>query len=88
VNNQRNLILAIILTGLLLFGWDAGVRYFYPHANQPEPVTTQTAATTPAAIKPTREGGLVAAADVALEAQDLKTALASPARVPIVAPGL
>jgi YidC/Oxa1 family membrane protein insertase len=88
VKNQRNLILAIMLTGLLLFGWDAGIRYFYPHANQPKPVATQTAATAPAAGKPTREGGLVAAADVALEAQDLKTALAAPGRVPIVAPGL
>lgn len=88
MNNQRNLILAIILTGLLLFGWDAAVRHFYPHANQPKPVATQAASTAPTAVKPTREGGLVNAADVALEAQDLKTALAAPTRVPIVAPGL
>ncbi len=87
MNNQRNLILAIILTGLLLFGWDTGIRYFYPHANQPKPAATQAAA--PATgVKATREGGLVNAADVALEAQDLKTALASPARVPIRAAGL
>lgn len=92
MNNQRNLILAIVLTGLLLFGWDSAVKYFYPHAAQPRstengPVATQEAPPA-AANKPTREGGLVNPADAALEAQDLKTALASPARVPIVAPGL
>ncbi|MEO5586237.1 MAG: membrane protein insertase YidC [Novosphingobium sp.] len=88
MNNQRNLILAIVLTGLLLFGWDSAVRIFYPHANQPKPVAAATQAAPASAIKPTREGGLVNAADVALEVQDLKTALASPARVPIAAPGL
>ena len=91
MNNQRNLILAIVLTGLLLFGWDSAVRYFYPHANQPTKTAGPAATATPsapAAVKPTREGGLVSAADVALETQDLKTALASPARVPIAAPGL
>ena len=34
MTNQRNLILAVVLTGLLLLGWDAGLRYFYPHANK------------------------------------------------------
>ena len=37
MNNQRNMILAVLLTGLLLFGWDAGVRYFYPNAYKPRP---------------------------------------------------
>ena len=89
MNNQRNLILAIVLTGLLLFGWDSAVRYFYPHAAQPKPQAVQTQEAPPAsANKPTREGGLINPGDVALEAQDLKTALASPVRVPIAAPGL
>ena len=93
MNNQRNLILAIVLTGLLLFGWDTGVRFFYPHANQPVKTagsaSTQTKEAPPAAAnKPTREGGLLNPGDVALEAQDLKTALAAPTRVPIAAPGL
>lgn len=87
MNNQRNLILAIVLTGLLLLGWDSAVRYFYPHAAQPKPAPTQQAAA-PAATKPTREGGLANPADAVLEAQDLKTALAAPTRVPIAAPGL
>ena len=34
--NQRNLILAVVLSALLLFGWDAGVRYFYPNAGKPK----------------------------------------------------
>ena len=42
MTNQRNLILAIVLTGLLLFGWDSAIRYFYPHAAQPKPAASQT----------------------------------------------
>ena len=90
MENQRNLILAVILTGLLLFGWDAGMRYLYPHADKPKPVVT-AASTTIEGTSPgkhTREGGLVDSADVALEAKDLKTSLASGRRVPIAAPGL
>ena len=93
MNNQRNLILAVVLTGLVLFGWDAALRWFYPGYGKPKPVATATA--TPAAesgsgssAKPTREGGLTNPADIALEAQDLKTALAAPGRLPIEAPGL
>ena len=88
MTNQRNLILAVVLTGLLLLGWDAGLRYLYPQPDKP--VATATATTTAAApgtpAKPTREGGLTAAADIALEKQDLTTALASGGRVPIAGP--
>ena len=91
MTNQRNLILAVVLTGLLLLGWDAGLRYFYPQPNKPvvtasatETATTAAAAGTP--VKPTREGGLTTAADIALEKQDLTTALASGGRVPITGP--
>lgn len=89
MNNQRNIILAVVLTALVLFGWEAGMGYFYPQANKPrvEQVATPNTTDTGAA-KPTREGGLRDAADVALEAQDLKTALAAGGRVPIAAPGL
>jgi len=86
-HNQRNIIIAVLLTALVLFGWDAGMRYFYPNANKPKPAITANAdGGTPAA--PTREGGLTAAADIAAEAKDLKTALAAPTRVPVAAPGL
>jgi len=88
VHNQRNLILAIVLTGLVLFGWDAAVRHFYPQPEKPVPVATATAGADGHAVKPTREGGLTSAADIAAEAKDLKTALASGGRIPIAAPGL
>ncbi len=84
MTNQRNLILAVVLTGLLLLGWDAGLRYFYPQANKTVIAAAPVAPGTPA--KPTREGGLTSAADIALEKQDLNTALASGGRVPIVGP--
>ena len=93
MNNQRNLILAVVLTAVLLFGWDAGMRWFYPEANKPKPVAVAKAiGTVPAApadaAAPTREGGLTNPADIALEAQDLKTVLAAPGRIAIAAPGL
>ena len=98
MDNQRNVILAVVLTGLLLFGWDSAVRYFYPHPARPAAsapvVAGTTAGVTPALpdpaapAKPTREGGLTSASDVALENTDLATALKSPARVAIAAPGL
>ena len=97
MDNQRNLILAVVLTGLVLFGWDAGLRWVYPDYGEPKPVA-RARATAPADIpagdaapakeKHTREGGLTNAADIAQEARDLKTALAAPGRVPVEAPGL
>ncbi len=87
MDNQRNIILAVLLTGLVLFGWDAAIKHFYPEANKPRPVASASADPAKPA-KHTREGGLTSAADIALEAQDLKTALAAGGRIPIVAPGL
>jgi YidC/Oxa1 family membrane protein insertase len=92
VNNQRNIIMAVVLTALILFGWDAAMKHYYPQAEKPRPVASAPSnATSPdpqASTKPTREGGLTSDADIALEASDLKTSLASPGRVPIAAPGL
>jgi YidC/Oxa1 family membrane protein insertase len=93
MDNQRNIILAVLLTALVLFGWEAGLSYFYP---QREAATKQAQApATPAASDDasdkathTREGGLTSATDVALEKQDLKTALAGGGRVAIKAPGV
>ncbi|MFA7586114.1 MAG: membrane protein insertase YidC [Novosphingobium sp.] len=86
MDNQRNLILAVVLTALILFGWDAGMRYLYPEAHKPKPAATAQVDSAPG--KPTREGGLASEADVALEAQALKADLNAGPRVPIVAPGL
>jgi YidC/Oxa1 family membrane protein insertase len=89
VEKQRNIILAVVLTALVLFGWEAGVGYFYPQAKTPvQTVAAGGAEKATSPTKPTREGGLRDAADVALETQDLKSALASGGRVPIAAPGL
>ncbi len=89
MDNQRNLILAVLLSALLLFGWDAGMRYYYP---QPVKSAAQVAANptpVPGSVTPaTREGGLTNPADIATEARDLKTALHPAGRVPIAAPGL
>ena len=92
MENQRNLILTVVLMGLLLIGWDYGLRYFYPQTAQ-KPKAVASAPATPATgdaapAKPTREGGLQSPADVALEKQDLAQALASSQRVAIDAPGL
>ncbi len=94
--NQRNMILAIVMTALILFGWDIGMRYLYPNANKAKPAAAASASPAPGALapdpaasgKPTREGGLTSAADQALEAKDLQTALNPANRVPIQAPGL
>ena len=90
MNNQRNIILAVVLTGLLLFGWDSVVSHFYPHANAPRKEAAaplQPAPTAPPG-KPTREGGLNDPAAEALEAKDLASELTAAGRVPIAAPGL
>ncbi len=50
MDNQRNLLLAVVLCGLLIFGWDAAMRYYYP-----QPVETETAAATPSGT-PTSAG--------------------------------
>lgn len=93
--NQRNLILAVVLTALILFGWEAGMRYLYPNAEKARPVAASTSAPagTPGAepspaTKPTREGGLTSDADKVLEAKDLASALNPAQRVAIDAPGL
>ena len=93
MENQRNIILAVVLTALVLFGWDAGVRYFYPHAEKPAeaasaPQLDAAGAQDSVPAKHTREGGLTSPADVALEKQDLKQALSAGGRLPVEAPGL
>lgn len=85
--DNRNLLLAVVLSGLLILGWDVGMRYFYPEAAMPAPVT-QTAAAAGTAGTPG-----AAAADLGADAAgarkvDLKAALASPNRVVIDTPRL
>ncbi|GGD87250.1 membrane protein insertase YidC [Tsuneonella deserti] len=91
MNNQRNLFLAVVLCGLLLFGWEAGMKWFYPAPAVPAKEKVETSAAPapgdePAKIKRTREGGLTDPAAEALEQRDLATVLKSPQRVRIAAP--
>lgn len=86
MDNQRNLLLAVVLCGLLLFGWDFAIQRIYP---QPIEEVRRDAVATPAtAPTRTREGGLTDPAAQANERRDLATALRSPQRVAIAAPEL
>ncbi|MCC6926262.1 membrane protein insertase YidC [Novosphingobium sp.] len=89
--NFKNMVLAGVLTLLIFVGWDWGMKYLYPNANKaPVPAASAPAPAASASTSPahTREGGLTDAADKALEAKDLKTALNPATRVAIAAPGL
>jgi len=89
LENQRNIILAVLLTAFVLFGWEAGMGYFYPQPDTPEEraeIAQQVEADE--APPPTRDGGLTSAADIAAEKRSLKTALNGSGRVAVNAPGL
>lgn len=92
MSNQRNIVVAVVLSGLLLLGWDFAMRWFYPapaHTAPVEQVQQDANPASPSAtVKRTREGGLTDTADIVEEERDLATALKSPARVAIAAPGL
>ena len=83
MDNQRNLIMAIALSFLLLIGWQYAMDYFYP---QPEGVeVTEEKIDTPSKQAAAADGSL-AAGDVARQQVDLETALSSPQRVRIDSP--
>ena len=93
MDNQsiKNMVLAGVLSLLIFMGWDWGMKYFYPEANKAPVPAASAPAPSPSAsasAKPTREGGLMDAADRALEEKDLKSALNPASRVAIAAPGL
>ena len=86
MDNQRNLLLAVALSGLLILGWDMGMRYFYPAASlsaQADTVATSSEAPSPAATSAAIGDGAPVAAQAPV---DLDAALASPERVRIDAP--
>lgn len=92
MSNQRNIVVAVVLSGLLLLGWDFAMRWFYPQPSRPVATAhvdaNQASGSSAGQVKRTREGGLTDAADIAEEERDLATELKAPARVPIAAPGL
>ncbi len=86
MDNQRNLILAIVLSMLLLFGWDFAMRTFYP-----EPVVDPTQAASRVDAPGERAEAVpgMPGADSAVEVErDLDEALTGAQRVRIDAPEL
>ncbi|MBD2840683.1 membrane protein insertase YidC [Erythrobacter rubeus] len=90
MDNQRNLLLAVALSGLLILGWDFAMRTFYPAASLSAPTeAVEPAAQTSAGSAP---GTTTVAADLADGAEmpsgpiDLSAALADPNRVVIDTP--
>ena len=100
MDNQRNLLLAVVLSGLLILGWDMGMRYFYPEAAaSAEPEGAATSAAAPAAPSDagsadTAGAGAGAGGDASVAAspaaapRDLKSALATSGRIAIDTPRL
>ncbi len=83
MDNQRNLLLAVVLSGLLILGWDVGIRYIYPEA-APTASLTET-------VSPAQAGVAAGAGDIGSDARPgqkvtLKGALASADRVVIDTP--
>ncbi len=89
MSNQRNILLAVVLSGLLLLGWDFAMRWIYPQPEKPV-ATAQAPAAAPAEekITRTREGGLLDPAQQAEEKRLLALDLKAPGRIAIKAPGL
>jgi YidC/Oxa1 family membrane protein insertase len=89
VDNQRNIIFAVLLTALVLFGWDAALSYLYPQSDTPQQREAVAAKQESAPVAaPTREGGLTNPEDIAREKKELKQALTAGGRVLVEAPGL
>ena len=62
MDNQRNLIVAVVLCLALLLGFDLLMGQFYPQPAPSEQVTTQADTPTQRAeVRHTREGGLTEA---------------------------
>jgi YidC/Oxa1 family membrane protein insertase len=83
--DNRNLLLAVVLSGLLILGWDVGMRYFYPEAAVPTEVAATATPTTATAGKAQGAGDL-GSEGAGTRKVDLKAALASGTRVVIDTP--
>lgn len=93
MDNQRNLLLAVVLSGILILGWDVGMRYFYPAPPETEVAASEasdSSASTAATPQTTAGTGSSTGADVAEAAPTgpvtLEGALGTATRVKIEAP--
>jgi len=84
VDDKRNLIFAVLLTGLILFGWPYVASYFFP---TPPPVASTAASAANPAGAATSDVS-VEAAPAAVQAIPLSTALKSSARIMVETPKL
>ena len=82
MDNQRNLIIAVVLSAVLLFGWDFAMRTYYPEEEAPANMASREDSPT------IRAEGAIEIDDAAAPAQviDVEDALASTDRVRIDAP--
>jgi YidC/Oxa1 family membrane protein insertase len=85
LDNQRNLLLAVVLSGLLILGWDLGMRYFYPEAAITAPAEQPVATASAAASAP---GSAAEIGEGAAGPRDLAGALKSQGRIAIETPRL
>ncbi len=93
MDNNRNLLLAVLLSGLLLLGWQFVMTTLYPDMNEPAPSDTQAAAATSGeGATPTSTTQSAGSTEVEATSAaptgpvSLDKALASPDRVKIDAP--
>ncbi|MBJ7389728.1 MAG: membrane protein insertase YidC, partial [Sphingomonadaceae bacterium] len=84
MDDKRNLIFAVLLTGIILFGWPYVASYFFP---TPAPVTSTAASTANPAGAATSDVS-VEAAPAKAQAVPLGNALQSSARIMVETPKL
>jgi len=84
--DNRNLLLAVVLSGLLILGWDLGMRYFYPEAALTAAPTEATQSAKAPSGQTVRGTGDIGADGRPAQKVTLKGALASPGRVVIDTP--
>ena len=84
MDNQRNLIFAVVLCGIMILLYDAAISYFYPAPPETEQVERATTPEQRAAQEIAEETGV--APGLAQQAVDLDEALSSGNRVAIDAP--
>ena len=89
MDNNRNLVLAVVLCLILLIGWEAGMGYFYPKPDVVAPteqVATDAAGNPVAAPNASATGDTGDAVDAVAQPVDLAAALTTSERIKIDSP--
>jgi YidC/Oxa1 family membrane protein insertase len=86
--DNRNLLLAVVLSGLLILGWDIGVRYFYPEAAVSSQAAPQRATVPDAPGTAPASGVSSLGSEAAVQQVDLPAALGGGNRIAIDTPRL